>query len=248
NLCAICLRLVNFATNKTACLFISSWNYFVVKLIAMSTLDMNSLVTDMRAEPSTFSNKLKFIRRIKKSDKRRSTTPFNGSVPAGACSSKGACISGEAVVTELNEPHDKLTKSLTDENDLLRNRNTTLRYQVELLSEQLNDIMDINVDLKKQNSRIREENSILRNDRIQLSAKNECLVEQIIILRQMLEDMGVSVDEPRDFEVREPSAEDRELGAIDVDKIDPLHSSSNQQTPASHRKPPPSSGCNLDFL
>uniref|UniRef100_A0A5K3FI91 GIT2 protein n=1 Tax=Mesocestoides corti TaxID=53468 RepID=A0A5K3FI91_MESCO len=156
NLCAICLRLVNFATNKTACLFISSWNYFVVKLIAMSTLDMNSLVTDMRAEPSTFSNKLKFIRRIKKSDKRRSTTPFNGSVPAGACSSKGACISGEAVVTELNEPHDKLTKSLTDENDLLRNRNTTLRYQVELLSEQLNDIMDINVDLKKQNSRIRE--------------------------------------------------------------------------------------------
>ena len=72
------------------------------------------------------------MRRIKKSDKRRpNTTP----VPPEAVvenSAKENNASSDIVTAKLTESQDKFAKSLTDENDSLRNKNTTLRLAFQL--------------------------------------------------------------------------------------------------------------------
>ena len=63
-------------------------------------------------------------------------------------------------------------------------------------------------------------------------------MEQIILLRKMLEDMGISVDEGGEFDATEVS------DAVD----EPVSLNGNSGTPASYRKPPPHCDNNLDFL
>ncbi|KAL5105906.1 hypothetical protein TcWFU_008263 [Taenia crassiceps] len=163
----------------------------------MNSFEVNPRVAaDAKADPgresSNFANRLKFMKRIRKPDKRRANTMSVHSDVSTDSLPKESSLSSDIVTVKLTGSQEKFTKSLTDENDTLRNKNTMLRYQVELLSEQLNDLRDVNMDLRNQNSRIREENSVLRNEQTQLSARNDCLVEQIIVLQKMLEDMGVS--------------------------------------------------------
>lgn len=98
------------------------------------------------------------MRRIRRPDKRRSHTIANHNEGSSDSTQKGPDVSSDIVTLKLAESQDRITKSLTEENDSLRNKNTTLRYQVELLSEQINDLRDVNMDLKSQNSRIREVN------------------------------------------------------------------------------------------
>ncbi|VDM36031.1 unnamed protein product [Hydatigera taeniaeformis] len=185
---------------------------------------------------------MKFMKRIRKPDKRRSNTiPVHSDIPADNFSKENN-VSSDIVTVKLTGSQEKFTKSLTDENDTLRNKNTI--YQVELLSDQLNDLRDVNMDLRNQNSRIREENSVLRNEQTQLAAKNDCLVEQVIVLQKMLEDMGVSVDDASAYPLDEP-----ETPGDDVDGGDDGTScNGNPGTPASYRKPPLHCDRNLDFL
>lgn len=96
------------------------------------------------------------MRRIRRPDKRRPQLSSIHSDGVPDSNLKEVDVSPDIVTSKLAESQDKITKSLTEENDSLRNKNTTLRYQVELLSEQLNDLRDVNMDLKGQNSRIRE--------------------------------------------------------------------------------------------
>ncbi|KAM3182348.1 hypothetical protein ACTXT7_012562 [Hymenolepis weldensis] len=212
----------------------------------MNSLDVNGRVsTESGRESSAFTNKLRFMRRIRRPDKRRPqiSSVHSDGVPDN--NPKEVDVFPDVVTSKLAESQDKITKSLTEENDSLRNKNITLRYQVELLSEQLNDLRDVNMDLKGQNSRIREENSLLRNEQSQLTARNDCLVEQIILLQKMLEDMGVTLDEEGGFVLN---------GDIDssplefVAREDGENSCNGTSTnPASYRKPP---ACDnkLDFL
>ncbi|KAL5961436.1 hypothetical protein TSMEX_010837 [Taenia solium] len=198
-------------------------------------------------ESSNFANRLNFMKRIRKPDKRRATTTSVHSDFPTDSSPKESNASSDIVTVKLTGSQEKFTKSLTDENDALRNKNTMLRYQVELLSEQLNDLRDVNMDLRNQNSRIREENSVLRNEQTQLSARNDCLVEQIIVLQKMLEDMGVSVDDTSGYPLDEIDA--TETPGDDVDGGDDGTScNGNPGTPASYRKPPLHCDKNLDFL
>ncbi|VDN98352.1 unnamed protein product [Rodentolepis nana] len=186
------------------------------------------------------------MRRVRKPDKRRSqiSSVHNDGVPD--CNPKEVDVSPDIVTSKLSESQDKIAKSLTDENDSLRNKNTTLRYQVELLSEQLNDLRDVNNDLKGQNSRIREENSILRNEQSQLTARNDCLVEQIILLQKMLEDMGVTIDEEGSFVIsRGTDSPNLEFVAREEETENSCNGTSTN--PASYRKPP-ACDSKLDFL
>nr|CDS22205.1 gtpase activating protein gyp2 [Echinococcus granulosus] len=197
-------------------------------------------------ESSNFANRLKFMRRIRKSDKRRPNTISIHSNIATDTFLKENDLYFDILESRSTGFQEKFTKSLTDENDALRNKNIMLRYQVELFSEQLSDLRDVNMDLRNQNSRIREENSILRNEQTQLSARNDCLVEQIIVLQKMLEDMGVSVDDTSGYHLEEVDA--TETPGDDVDGDDGTSCNGNHGTPASYRKPPLHCDKNLDFL
>ncbi len=81
---------------------------------------------------------------------------------------RGHSLDADIIEATLSEPQDKRAENLAEENDNLRKKNTTLRfvtfecvthairYQVELLSEQISDLQEANRDLKSQNSRMRE--------------------------------------------------------------------------------------------
>lgn len=80
-----------------------------------------------------------------------------------------------------------------------------------------------------------------------MSARNDCLVEQIIVLQKMLEDMGVSVDDTSGYPLDEIDA--TETPRDDVDGGDDGAScNGNSGTPASYRKPPLHCDKNIDFL
>lgn len=79
-------------------------------------------------ESSTFANRLKFMKRIRKPDKRRpNTISVHSDVPSDSLPKENN-VSPDVVTVKLTGSHEKFAKSLTDENDTLRNKNTMLRF------------------------------------------------------------------------------------------------------------------------
>lgn len=84
--------------------------------------------TEHGRDSSAFTNKLKFMRRIKRPEKRRLNIPTVHSDGVSESHPKETGVSPDIITTELAESQDKITRSLTEENDSLRNKNTTLRW------------------------------------------------------------------------------------------------------------------------